>query len=735
MNKRRRQERFWVALVLVAVVFFGFLEGWFFQLQSNLPLFGNISLFVLINLNVILLLLLAYLVLRNIVKLVFERKRNILGHKLRTRLVIAFVGLTLIPTVPLFWLATQFIFSSLDYWFTVQVEQSLEQSVNLAKEYLDQEGSNLDADCTKLESELRTLPHQQIHSTGTTSQVRAAMLEKYNMDAILLLDTAGNLVWHVQKPGQPYVKVKRLRNFLKEDPATSPKVRKITLGKGDSRREGLVSMVPYPSQPLPSQTDPTGTLFVCRLLPRHITEKLAAIASGYEDYLQLKLLHNPLKISHFITFSIVTLLVIFAAIWFGFFLAKNLTVPIQALVSATQRIAEGDLDVQLDSERTDEIGMLITSFNKMVRDLRENREKLASAYAALQQNHEELEDRRRYMEIVLKNIGAGVVSIDATGRVMTMNKSAETNFGPFGGDVRGRHYSDLLQPSHMDIVRSFSESYRMNRQPHLEDQVRIMIGNRPMVLLIKVSILRDERDQYMGVVVVLDDLTDLEKAQRMAAWREVARRIAHEIKNPLTPIKLCAQRLRRKYADLMQTEGSILDECTTTIVQQVDHMKHLVNEFSKFARLPRVQLIPCDLAAIVDESLSLYRHTYSNVAFSLRKIDDLPPLKLDRDQFKQVMLNLLDNALHALNGEPGAIDISLFHDPVLQIARLECSDTGHGLSAEDKLRMFEPYYSTKEKGTGLGLAIVSSIIADHNGFVRVGDNSPRGTVIIIELPG
>jgi two-component system nitrogen regulation sensor histidine kinase NtrY len=318
---------------------------------------------------------------------------------------------------------------------------------------------------------------------------------------------------------------------------------------------------------------------------------------------------------------------------------------------------------------------------------------------------------------------------------MTMNKSAETTFGVKSDGVRGLHYSEVLQPSHLDIVKSFTDDYGTNRQPHLENQIRVMIGNRPIVLLTKVSLLRDERGQYLGAVVVLDDLTELEKAQRMAAWREVARRIAHEIKNPLTPIQLCAQRLRRKYADLLETEGSILDECTGTIIRQVEHMKVLVNEFSKFARMPQVQLIPGDLCSIVDESLSLYRHTYPGVVFALEKVDDLPLLQLDKDQFKQVMINLLDNALHALNGKPGEIHIRLFYDSGLKIARLECADTGHGLSAEDKLRMFEPYYSTKEKGMGLGLAIVSSIVADHNGFVRVRDNVPKGTVIIIELPG
>jgi len=256
-----------------------------------------------------------------------------------------------------------------------------------------------------------------------------------------------------------------------------------------------------------------------------------------------------------------------------------------------------------------------------------------------------------------------------------------------------------------------------------------------MSLFIKVSVLRDDKDQYMGLVVVLDDFTELEKAQRMAAWREVARRIAHEIKNPLTPIQLSAQRLRRKYVQLVDSDGSVFDECTRTIIQQVDHMKHLVNEFSRFARLPRARLAPCSLSEIVEEGLSLYRHNFGHITFSLIREGTMPLLRLDRDQFRQVIINLLDNAVHAIGGGGGEVSIRLSYDPVLNIARLECADTGLGIAPENRLKVFEPYYSTKEKGTGLGLAIVSSIVADHNGFIRVRGNEPRGTVFAIELSG
>lgn len=729
--RRRRREKIVVICVFCLVIFFGFLEGWFFKLQANLPLSGNLFLFALINLNVILLLLLAYLVLRNIAKLIFERKRNILGHKLKTQLVIAFVGLTLIPTIPLFYLATQFIFSSLDYWFSHRVEYALEQSVSLAKNYLEQQKADLRLDGETLRAEL--LGFGDIRNLPETNPEISAIdfLNRHQVDALFFMNSERRIVWRFVKPGNPPIKSRAVKSVEWKENDTVPKL--VTISSR-TRDEALVVHGFIPSA---DEADPgiQGQFLAFRRLPLRITDRLSAITTGYDDYLQLKLLHKPLKRSHFITFSIVTLLTMFAAVWFAFFLAKRITVPIQALAMATQSIAEGNLEVQLRPERDDEIGVLITHFNEMVRDLREGREQLGSAYAALKQSNTELEDRRLYMEIVLANIAAGVVSLDATGHIMTINKSAEAIFGLHSEAVRGLHYSELLEPQHREVVDGFIGAYQKGHQPYIERQVNVLIGKRPMVLLIKATILRDDLEAMIGVVVVFDDLTDLEKAQRMAAWREVAKRIAHEIKNPLTPIKLCAQRIQRRFTTRDDTDGEMVDECTRTIVQQVDHMKHLVNEFSRFARLPRAQLAPNDLGQLVDETVNLYRHTHPDVQFETVRESDPPLLRLDPEQFKQVLMNILDNAVHALAPGEGRIRVTITYDADLKIARLECADNGHGVSPDGKLRMFEPYYSTKEKGTGLGLAIVSTIVADHNGFIRVRDNTPGGTVIVIELPG
>jgi two-component system nitrogen regulation sensor histidine kinase NtrY len=721
-ERRRFLERIVVCAAFALILGLGFLQGWFYKPLLRTPLVSNILLVVFINLNVLLLLLLAYLVLRNFIKLIFERKRNILGSKLKTRLVAASVVLTLIPAVPLFWFASQFIFSSLDQWFSARVQDSLKNSVQLARDYVERERSDFISECRVLVPEAARIVTE---GKGKAHLEDIGFLFAARIDAAYLFNSSGDLRWSFTQKAAQKVKPAWLRNNFGKESGTASKI--ISL-RDD--RSAIAARIP-----LKYLTGDESALIAVRVLPRELSLRLKSITAGYNSYLQLKMLHKPLKKSHFITFSIVTMLAIFSAVWFGFYLAKNLTGPIQKLLTATQRIAEGDLDVYLDPDRQDEIGMLMASFNDMIGDLREGRRKLDSAYNALKTTNVELEERRRYMEVVLKNTAAGVVSVDAEGIITTVNNSAELIFGIDAERAKGRHYSAFLDQSQMEIVKAFIASYGEGRHAYLERSAQVEVAGAPMTLLIKISVLHDERDQFMGIVAVLDDFTELEKAQRMAAWREVARRIAHEIKNPLTPIQLSAQRLRRKYPQLVDGDGSVFDECTRTIIQQVDHMKSLVNEFSRFARLPRARLQPCSLHEIVEEGLSLYRHNFSSIAFRLERDDNMPELRLDRDQFRQVIINLLENGVHAIGGESGEISIRLSYDAALKIARMECADTGPGIAPENRPRIFEPYYSTKEKGTGLGLAIVSSIIEDHNGFIRVRENEPRGTVFTVELPG
>ncbi|MEE8621918.1 MAG: ATP-binding protein [Syntrophobacteria bacterium] len=729
-QRRRRRERTIIIVSLVLIVLLTYLESHFLQFGSKLPMGSNVIIFALMNINVILLLLLVYLVTRNVVKLIFERKRNIFGHRLRTKLVITFFTLSLFPTIILFGLASQFISTSMEYWYNIQVEQSLKTSLELGKSFYQKainSGSTVGNQIGETVSKGDLLDH--IKRQQLLNLIREARREHRLHNIAIYSNNLKPLAWDPQSESPPIVLDQPMQDVIQQVATNRRSLHHIT----PSTAGDLI----WTLTPVYTPTDTkqmAGLLIVGQLLPKDFMTSMAEITRGFENYQQMKMLKKPIKISHLIMLSIVTLLILFCATWFGFYLAKSITVPIQELAEGTRRIADGDLDVHVDQDSDDEIGALVNSFNRMTLDLQASQAALEETNLELKLTSEENERRRRYMEIVLGNVAAGVVSVDGEGHLRTINKSAESMFGLQAEDVLHRHYSEVLQTNHMEIAGKFTEMHQITKQRTMQMQVRSLVGNRLMTLLVTVSILHDEEGQYMGIVVVFDDLTELEKAQRMAAWREVARRIAHEIKNPLTPIQLSAQRLRRKYLRRFAEDGKVFDECTRTIINQVDELKLLVNEFSNFARMPAASLSPNDLPEIVEETISLFRESHPSTSFAFEQQNPLPLLDLDREQMKRVMINLLDNAVTAVDGN-GEISVNLSFDEILKIARLEVSDNGPGIPAKDKIGMFEPYFSTKAKGSGLGLAIVSNIIADHHGFIRVRDNQPRGTTIVIELPG
>jgi len=729
-QRRRRRERIIIIVTLPLIVLLTYLESHFLQVGSKLPMGSNIVIFALMNINVILLLFLLYLIARNVVKLIFERKQNIFGHRLRTKLVITFITLSLIPTIVLFGLATQFISTSMEYWYNIQVEQSLKKSLQVAQSLYQKaidSGFIVNAQLSELISR-----HDMLNKDKSKQLTELAQEGRraHNLHHIAVYSPSLQLMASDTKDKSPPIILdesmgKVIRQTFED---------RQSLNHINSTSAGDLVWTVSPILASGDSGKIMGILVIGRLLPKDLLTDMAEITTGFENYQQMKMLKKPVKISNLITLSIVTLLILFFASWFGFYLAKSITVPIQELAEGTRRIADGDLDVHVDQDSDDEIGTLVNSFNRMTLDLQASKAALEKSNLELKLTSEEIERRRRYMEIVLRNVAAGVVSVDAEGHIRTINKSSESIFSLRAEDVLNRHYSEVLQANHMEIASKFIEMHQMTKQRTLQRQVRSLVGNRLMTLLVTVSILQDEEGQYLGIVVVFDDLTELEKAQRMAAWREVARRIAHEIKNPLTPIQLSAQRLRRKYLQRFTEDGKVFDECTRTIINQVDELKLLVNEFSNFARMPTANPSPNDLAEIVQETLSLFRESHPSTNFIFEQQDPLPLLDLDREQMKRVMINLLDNAVAAVDGD-GEIRVNLSFDEILKIVRLEVSDNGPGIPAEDKIGMFEPYFSTKEKGSGLGLAIVSNIIADHQGFIRVRDNQPQGTTIVIELPG
>lgn len=727
--RRRRRERIIIVILVAIVGLLTYVETKVVRFGAGLPVSNTIITFIIININMLLLLLLIFLVFRNIVKLLYDRKRKVMGAKLRTRLVVAFASLSLIPTILLFLFSVQFITSSVAFWFNVPVEQCLGKSLEIGKEVYRHIRDNNRFFVERIAYQI----------------VRRKLLDERNRKALRHYSQVVQRAFNLQAVEVYSTHSERLVLGLDADlegsffePVPADAIQKQLHESDFSTLTGFLpsaemirtlGCIPVNAGP----DNALGVVAVTTTIPASMSHDMAAVSRGFDQYQQMKMVKKPIQISHLVTLSIVALLIIFCATWFGFYLAKTLTIPIQELAEGTRRVAEGDLNFTIDIVADDEMGTLVNAFNKMTRDLRSGKQQLELSAHELRQRNIEIEQRRIYMETVLRNVSAGVISLNAGGFLTTINKSAEKLLGLKGEQALNLSYKRLLKSEHLALAKDLLEELKNSPGNSVERTLKLTIAKTPRTFLVHVTALKDEKDRYVGTVVVFDDMTDIEKAQRMAAWREVARRIAHEVKNPLTPIKLSAQRLRRKYGDGINLDNSIFMECTQTIIDQVDQIKNLVNEFSAFARLPAASPETCYLPKIVEDAVALYREAHPHILFSVDAQPRIPQLNLDRAQMKRVMLNLIDNAIAAMNGH-GTITVRLTFDPVLKFVRMEVIDTGCGISPEDKIRLFEPYFSTKKTGMGLGLSIVSTIIEDHNGFIRVQDNQPAGTKFVVDLP-
>ena len=732
-QKRRKQRlvRLVIGFCLLLIPLFAYLQHGLLDSPSQLPFSGSLLVFALINVNGLLLLLMLYLVLRNLVELVFERNQKIMGAKLRTRLVIAFVCLSLVPTGILFVVALRFVSTSMDYWFNANVESSLESSLKLAQatahnsglytEYIGQQMVSL------LESgalDIRNLP--------ALERIFAKTLEiglPGAPDGLTLLDANRNELIslkgkRLQPIAMPVIPSEAIRLA-----ATNDRAEVIT--HHTAIGELIQAIVPVIVR-LSSQQ--TWFLVSTLLIPTADVETLQSVSAGITGYKQLVMLKAPIKLSLILMLLIITLLILFGAIWFGFYISKSLTVPINKLALATRRVADGELDFVLEKDADDEMGLLVDSFNSMTSDLLASNRRLATARDALQASNEVSDQRRRYLETILENVAAGVIALDEHNRITTINRFAEELLAIQPAAFLGKDFHTALPRQHALIVESFLGELAKSGKTTIARHLRVTIRRgETLSLQINVTRMVDERGNPIGVVIVFDNLTGLEKAQRLAAWQEVARRIAHEIKNPLTPIQLSAQRLRKRYLDRIGEGRDIFDQCTATIINQVDEIKKLAGEFSDFARMPRLRKETADLGALAEEVVFLYREAHKQVAFACRVEPGLPAFPFDPVQIKRVLINLIENAVAVLSDQ-GRIEVAVERTGDGRSVRLSLADNGPGIADEVKLRIFEPYFSTRTTGTGLGLAIAHTIVAEHNGQIRCHDNSPNGAVFTVELP-
>jgi len=636
--------------------------------------------FIFIVVNVILyLLLLIFFVAKNILHLFLEKKRKAVGSKFRTRLVVSFVGLTLVPSILLFILSHQLIKNSIDIWFSLEIQEPIYDSMDVARYFYASERADAESLARLIASNPEYLRKLPLKTPNQTFRV----------------------------------------TLIKEDDGTEI-VKKALNGRTASE------IIPTENGDIIRAASPLinggGVVVVEKSIPVDVVSRMEAVRKSYNAYNQVRVQQKPIRVIYFLMLSIATLIIIFLALWISLRIAKGITVPIRTLVEATNEVAQGRLDVRIDYKRDDEIGLLIDSFNRMVNDLSEGKKSLEKAY-------KESDRSRLSMEAILESINSGVIFFDRMGKIVTTNNAACSMLNIEREMLIGKGHKELIEMLKSQELTSMVRRLAEKGKGSVEKEIHIYINGRPMDLRVYMTTLNDSMNNFIGTLVVFDNLTEVIAAQRALAWQEVAKRIAHEIKNPLTPIKLSAERLLKKWNENTGDFDATLRRSISTIVKETNSLKHLVDEFSRFGKMPRINLQPADLKEVIKEVVDLY-NDLKDIRI-VTSIQDIPEVEIDKEQIKRALINLIDNAIQA---KTETIWINSYYNPELDIIRIEVKDDGIGINNEDKEKLFFPYFSTKKDGTGLGLAIVNSIISKHRGYIRVQDNKPRGTQFIIELP-
>ena len=688
-------------------------------------------LYALSATNFMMLLALAFFLVRNVVKLVVERRRALPFARFRAKLVALLLGLTLIPAVLVLAVGSRVVLTAVDRWFNAPMEEVLASANRIASDYYRERQRVVSDEAARLAQVLST-----VDLAADVERVRAVIAPDVSQQRIGLVQVyrvlggAGGGVASVVDVAAPSVPVGSTRGggdrlaaravegvngeWVLEPVAGADGGQLLRVAQGIRGADGRL----------------VGVVLASDFLTGEMAERARRMTKAYEDYTQLRVLKQPLAGVYLSFFVMVTLLILVGSTWMGLYLAKRITRPVQMLSAAAREIGAGRLEHRIQHDADDEFGNMVESFNAMAADLSFRQRTLERESIELEERHQEVERRHRSVETILERIATGVVSVDASGAIGRVNSAAARLLGLPEG-IEGRPVADVLG-GELAAVTAVLENASKARTESVAQEVSITRDGREVTLAVAATRLHGAAG-FEGSVIVLDDVTPLIRAQKVAAWREVARRLAHEIKNPLTPIQLSAERLMRKLGGTESPHGLLVQECTSTIIGEVESLKGLVDEFAQFARMPAPRAVPTALNPVVAEALSLYAGLLAQVELVSRLEEALPLVRVDAEQIKRVLINLVDNAVEAM-GQRGQIVVETSHDASQRVVRIVVADDGPGIPEADRDKLFLPYYSTKGRGSGLGLAIVRRIVAEHGGNVEVTDNVPQGTRFTLELP-
>ena len=707
-------------LLLIVLVLFSMQKGYSVLEHSG----SQLMVFVAINVNIVLLAIVFYLIARNLLKLSYERRRHVLGVNLKTKLITSFIILSL-PAMGFHLFASYFIATNLESWLKGQQESVIQSAQNVSDAY----HQNL-----RKTMELQHLiwANYLIDSKGEFSAIKPlknieADVSIYSEDQELLHQWMQNEIsqtyWTAPSLNEWYqIKSNKQIWFTKE---LEDRIiyRHITPVSYENKQ--LFLEIFYPASPYSSSA--ISEIISQGHNTRFLTES-EDLVRGY----------------YLIIFLLMTLFIIFVATWLAFYLARGFVQPIEDLALATQRVSEGELgfQVKLQGPLDKDFALLMKSFNSMSRDLLEHQIALNKTTSNLQESHRTLESQIRFVELVLENITTGVMSLDVEGHIEILNHSAKQMLQLKPGVDTGRHYRDVLEEESLQQFEEMVEQIKSDKERSISRNLIVHKKDGPVEVSATLLVLQNSEGKSAGMVCVYNNITEIQRLQRARAWREVARRIAHEIKNPLTPIQLSAERINRKYAGEVSDDVA-LHQSTQTIINEVQHLKRMVSEFSNFAKIPESNPQISDLNQIIMNTLHLFHENLpARISLTTDLSESLPQLPLDSEQIRRVIINLVDNSISSIEKKgtlsrifnQGKIIIRTRHVPDLNIICMDVEDNGTGIAPEISDQLFEPYTTTKEHGTGLGLTIVSQTISDHNGFTRFRNLETGGVCFTIELP-
>ena len=746
-------------LTLIVVLLIGVLVAatWLPSVVGLESLVSEVALYALAAVDLVMLAVLVFVLARNIIKLWVERRQGAPFARFRAKLVAALLALTIVPATLVSVIGSQYLRSSVNRWFSGPVDETLSAAQSIAKQYYGERQESVSLRAGWLAS---ILPAADIESSNVTAlhalargelaTMRDGLIEVYQTVPTAAGDRDAVFLIALEAGAPPRDAVRASADRLASRAAASGHEER---AEDDIRSGGVLVRAAAPVRNAAGIV--AGVVVVSLAVPEELARQTRLATDRYEEYKRLEVMKAPLQTLFVGVFATVSLLILVSATWMGLYVAKRITRPVQMLAEGARAIGAGHLDLRLEPQTSDELGALVEAFNTMAAELGSSQERLEHSRIALEQKNIEVDARRRYIETILERVATGVISLDAAGRISTVNGAAQRLLG-IDEKVIGQEAFAAFSREDLRVLLPLVEAtthVRARGTGHgpggflagTIEEVTLAREDREIHLAAAATVLSGAAGDPEGAVLVLDDVTPLIRAQRVAAWRDVARRLAHEIKNPLTPIQLSAERLRRNLSTAAPDVKTLVDECTGAIIAEVDALKSLVDEFAQFARLRGPKMAPADLNAIIADVVRLYAGVLhsSRVVLEQRLAADAPLVRVDVEQIRQVIINLVDNALEALGG-PGAPArpdgsvplIALFteRDEAQQVLRFTVVDNGPGVPAADRDKLFMPYYSTKGRGSGLGLAIVQRIISEHGGKITVDDATPSGTVFTVELP-